>query len=64
MDTTGIIIQNSPYVVGWFTLSFINTGLAAALNRNRLIWFLLSLLLGPIATLLMALFGKSDGTSI
>ena len=48
------------YFVGWFTLSLINAGLAAALNRSALLWWILSLFLGPIATLLLAISGKAE----
>lgn len=41
------------YAVGWGALALINTGLAETKGRSRLAWFLLSLLLGPIATLLI-----------
>ncbi len=41
------------YAVGWFTLSLINAGLAQAKGRSGLNWWLLSLLLGPIATFLI-----------
>ncbi|GKU83131.1 hypothetical protein [Niallia sp. NCCP-28] len=41
------------YFVGWGTLSLINAGLAQGKGRTGLNWFLLSLLLGPIATLLL-----------
>ena len=45
---------NAPqYGVGIGTLALINAGLAQAKNRSGLNWFLLSLLLGPIATLLL-----------
>lgn len=43
----------SGYVAGWRTLALINAGLAQAKHRSGLIWFLVSLLLGPIATLLI-----------
>ncbi|HZW68924.1 MAG TPA: hypothetical protein VFF20_10075 [Pseudogracilibacillus sp.] len=46
------------YVVGWGTLSLINAGLAQGKNRSGFNWFLLSLLLGPIATLLIVMFEK------
>ena len=39
--------------VGWGTLALINAGLAQSKNRSGLNWFLLSLLLGPIATFLL-----------
>jgi hypothetical protein len=42
--------QQSPYFVGWGTLALINAGLAQAKNCSGLNWFLLSLLLGPLAT--------------
>ncbi|MEO5986736.1 MAG: hypothetical protein ABIW50_05250 [Candidatus Limnocylindria bacterium] len=44
------------YVSGgaaWFTLSLINAGLAQAKNRSGLNWWLISLFLGPVATLLI-----------
>jgi hypothetical protein len=43
------------YAVGWGTLALINAGLAQAKGRSRLIWFLLSLPLGPLATLAVVL---------
>jgi len=42
--------DQSPYAVGWVTLALVNTGLAQSKNRSGLNWFLISLLLGPIAT--------------
>ncbi|MEI6210033.1 MAG: hypothetical protein WCR06_00265 [bacterium] len=45
--------ENSQYAVGWGTLSLINAGLAQSKGRSGLAWWLLSLLLGPIATLLI-----------
>lgn len=41
------------YAVDWGTLALINAGLAQSKGRRGLIWFLVSLLLGPIATLLI-----------
>jgi len=38
---------------GWLLLSLINAGLAQGKGRSGLNWWLLSLLLGPIATLLI-----------
>jgi hypothetical protein len=43
------------YAVGWGTLALINAGLAQAQDRSGLKWFILSLLLGPLATLLLVL---------
>jgi hypothetical protein len=41
------------YYVGWGTLALINAGLAQAKGRSGRGWFLASLLLGPLATLLI-----------
>ena len=51
------------YVAGWGTLSLLNAGLAQCKGRSGLIWWLLSLLLGPIATLLIVVLHpvKKDG---
>jgi len=43
----------SEYAVGWFTLSLINAGLAQGKGRSGLGWWLGSLFLGPICTLLV-----------
>ena len=44
------------YYVGWFTLALINAGLAQSKRRKGLNWFLISLLIGPLATLLLVLW--------
>ena len=46
------------YAVGWGTLALINAGLAQGKNRRGLNWFLLSLLLGPIATFFLIISEK------
>jgi hypothetical protein len=46
------------YYVGWGTLALINTGLAQSKNRGSGTWFLASLFLGPIATLILVLLDK------
>lgn len=43
------------FAVGWGTLSLINAGLAQAKGRGGMNCFLISLLLGPIATFLIVL---------
>ncbi|MBW8367837.1 MAG: hypothetical protein K0M70_08270 [Arenimonas sp.] len=45
--------QSGGFFVGWGTLSLINAGLAQSKGRSGLNWWLLSLLLGPVATLLI-----------
>ncbi len=47
-----------PYVVGWGTLALINAGLAQGKQKSGLLWFLLSIFLGPIATLILVLLPK------
>jgi hypothetical protein len=47
--------ETSSYAVGWGTLALLNAGLAHLKGRSRLAWFLLSLLLGPLATLIVVL---------
>jgi hypothetical protein len=48
----------APWFAGWGTLALVNAGLAQGKNRSGLLWFLLSLLLGPIATLALVLLPK------
>ncbi|WP_413975451.1 hypothetical protein [Stenotrophomonas acidaminiphila] len=43
------------FAVGWFTLALINAGLAQGKGCSGMNWGLLSLLLGPLATLLLVL---------
>jgi len=51
-----ITSQAPHYAVGWFTLALLNAGIAQGKNRSGLNWFLLSLLLGPVATFLLVVF--------
>ena len=46
------------YFVGWGTLALINAGRAQGKGRSGLLWFLLSLVAGPLATLLIVLLDK------
>lgn len=52
--------ETTPFFVGWGTLTLINAGLAQAKGRSGLGWWLLSLLLGPIATLLIVVLPPAD----
>lgn len=52
--------MENQYVVGWGTLMLINAGIAQGKNRSGFNWFVLSLLLGPIATLILVLVDKKD----
>jgi hypothetical protein len=52
------------YAVGWGTLTLINAGLAQGKGRSGLIWWMLSLLLGPIATLLIVVLPNHSTRSL
>jgi hypothetical protein len=43
------------YAVGWGTLALLNAGLAQCKNRGGGVWFVISLLFGPLATLLLVI---------
>ncbi|MGH7295929.1 MAG: hypothetical protein ACRELB_13390 [Polyangiaceae bacterium] len=51
-----VYVQSSGYAVGWVTLAIINAGLAQTKRQSGLMWFLLSLLLGPIATAIIVMW--------
>jgi len=58
--------MNEPtqYVAGWGTLSLVNAGLAQSKGRSGLAWWLISILIGPIATFLIVVLepvGKKAG---
>ncbi len=48
--------DQAQFFVGWGTLSLINAGLAQAKGHSGFIWWLVSLLLGPLATLLIVVW--------
>lgn len=50
------------FAVGWGTLALINAGLAQSKMRSGLNWFVLSLLLGPIATLFIVVLDPANKT--
>ncbi|WP_144510186.1 hypothetical protein [Bacillus sp. FJAT-22090] len=50
--------MDNSYFVGWGTLALINAGIAQGKNRSGLNWFLLSLIMGPIATLSLVIIEK------
>ena len=53
-----MLYHTPQFVVGWGTLALINAGLTQAKNFSGLGWFLGSLFLGPIATLIIVLLDK------
>jgi hypothetical protein len=50
--------MENQFVVGWGTLALIIAGIAQGKNRSGLPWFLLGVLLGPIALLFLLLSPK------
>jgi hypothetical protein len=57
-ETVHHVHDYSGYGVGWFTLALINAGLAQAKNRSGLAWWVGSLFIGPIATLLIVILDR------
>jgi hypothetical protein len=51
-------MDTGAFFVGLDTLSLINAGLAQSKNRSGLLWWLFSLVLGPIATFLIVVLPK------
>jgi len=45
------------YFIGWGTLALINAGLAQGKGRSGLNWWWLSMLFGPLATLVIVVRG-------
>ena len=50
--------MDNSYFVGWGTLAIINAGIAQGKNRSGLNWFLLTLIIGPIATVSLVIIEK------
>jgi hypothetical protein len=51
-----LVVEAQHYAVGWETLALLNAGIVQGKNRSGLNGFLLSLLLGPIASFLLVAF--------
>lgn len=54
--------SSSGYAVGWGASALINAALAQSKRRSGLPWFVLSLLLGPVATLLIVILPVAEQT--
>ncbi|WP_165246514.1 hypothetical protein [Paludisphaera soli] len=52
----------SQHYIGWGTLSLINAGLAQSKGHSGLAWWLISLLLGPVATFIIVVFLQPPST--
>ncbi len=63
MNGTEIVTQGSQYALGLGTLALINAGLAQSKNRSGLLWFFISLPLGPIATFFLVAMEKKQQLS-
>ncbi|MGO9114043.1 MAG: hypothetical protein ACLP9L_32915 [Thermoguttaceae bacterium] len=50
--------EHAQFFVGWGTLSLINAGLAQSKGRSGLLWWLISLFIGPIATFLVVVLPR------
>ena len=55
MPNTTVVYENSGW---WFALAIVTAGLAESKGRRRWVWFLLGLLLGPLATALVVVWAK------
>jgi len=54
---------SSEFFVGWGTLTLINAGLAQSKGHSGLLWWLISLFIGPIATfIIVALLESAEGS--
>ena len=53
----------TPYYAGWGTLALLNAAVASSMRRSGFAWLILSLLLGPLATVLLWLSGPLDDGS-
>jgi hypothetical protein len=56
----GFDVFNQNFVLFWFTLALINAGLAQSKHRDGLTWFIISVLLGPLATLVVVISKKDS----
>ena len=52
------VAMNGGYFVGWWTLALINAVLAQGKNRSGVFWFVVSIFIGPFATLVLAFLDK------
>jgi hypothetical protein len=52
------------FSIGWGTLSLIVAGIAQGKNRSGLVWWLLSLLLGPFALLILLMLSKVPESNV
>ena len=58
LATLASVSSQQSFAAGWGTLAMLTAGVAQGKNRSGLVWFLASLLAGPIATLILVLVDK------
>ena len=51
--------MNQSYAVGWGSLALINANIAQLKGRSGLLWFLGSLLGGPVVTFILAVLDRA-----
>lgn len=51
-------MRDGSYAVGWGSLALINANIAQLKGKSGLLWFFVSLLLGPIATFVLAIMDR------
>jgi len=61
MDTTTVVYNNSGW---WLGLAIVTAGLAETKGRRRWVWFLLGLVLGPLATALVVVWERPIPASL
>jgi hypothetical protein len=54
-----LISEGLPLVIGWITLALVDAGLAQGKHRRGFVWFLLSLVFGPLATLVLVMLPRA-----
>jgi len=52
------LANGTPWFVGWGTLALINAALAQGKNRSGLLWFFVSVIVGPLTTLALVVMPK------
>jgi hypothetical protein len=57
MPNTTVVYENSGW---WLALAIVTAGLAELKGRRRWVWFLLGLMLGPLATALVVVWARPD----
>ncbi len=56
-------MRDGSYAVGWGSLALINANIAQLKGKSGLLWFFVSLLLGPIATFVLAILDRQPSAN-